>query len=178
MVVPTGFLTAQSGIDKKIRKYLVDNKMIDTVVSMPSNVFANTGTNVSVIFLDKAKQDNKVQLIDASKLGEKIKENGLQRTALSAEDIKKIVNTAVERTDVDEFSITVSLDEIKEKNYSFSAGQYFPVKIEYVKLTQDEFKEKMDDYNQKLNDLFEKNNKLEREINKQFGKLSYETKQN
>lgn len=178
VVVPTGFLTAQSGIDKKIRKYLVDNKMIDTVVSMPSNVFANTGTNVSVIFLDKAKQDNKVQLIDASKLGEKIKENGLQRTALSAEDIKKIVNTAVERTDVDEFSITVSLDEIKEKNYSFSAGQYFPVKIEYVKLTQDEFKEKMDDYNQKLNDLFEKNNKLEREINKQFGKLSYETKQN
>ncbi|MFM9745319.1 class I SAM-dependent DNA methyltransferase, partial [Streptomyces brasiliscabiei] len=46
VVVPTGFLTAQSGIDKKIRKYLVDNKMINTVVSMPSNVFANTGTNV------------------------------------------------------------------------------------------------------------------------------------
>lgn len=178
VVVPTGFLTAQSGIDKKIRKYLVDNKMIDTVVSMPSNVFANTGTNVSVIFFNKVKQDDQVQLIDASKLGEKIKENGLQRTALSSEDIKKIVDTAVERTDVDDFSITVSLDEIKEKNYSFSAGQYFPVKIEYVKLTQDEFKEKMDDYSQKLNDLFEKNNKLEREINEQFGKLSYETKQN
>lgn len=175
VVVPTGFLTAQSGIDKKIRKYLVDNKMIDTVVSMPSNVFANTGTNVSVIFLDKAKQDNKVQLIDASKLGEKIKENGLQRTALSAEDIKKIVNTAVERTDVDEFSITVSLDEIKEKNYSFSAGQYFPVKIEYVKLTQDEFEERIQKYQNNLNKLYVQGNKLEKDIQGYLKNLRYES---
>lgn len=175
VVVPTGFLTAQSGIDKKIRKYLVDNKMIDTVVSMPSNVFANTGTNVSVIFFDKAKKDDQVQLIDASKLGEKIKENGLQRTALSAEDIKKIVNVAVERKDVDEFSITASLEDIKDKNYSFSAGQYFPVKIEYVELTQDEFEEKMQGYKDRLNELFEKNTKLENDIKEQMKNLKYES---
>lgn len=175
IVVPTGFLTAQSGIDKKIRKYLVDNKMIDTVVSMPSNVFANTGTNVSVIFLNKGKQDNQVQLIDASKLGQKVKENGLQKTVLSQEDIKKIVETAFNAEDVDDFSIIVSLDDVKNKNYSFSAGQYFPVKIEYIELTQDEFEEKMQAYREQLNSLFEENHNLENEILKNIGKLDNET---
>lgn len=177
VVVPTGFLTAQSGIDKKIRKYLVDSKMIDTVVSMPSNVFAETGTNVSVIFFNKSKQDEQVQLIDASKLGHNIKENGKQRTELSQDDITKIVNTAVERKDVEDFSVTVGLKDIKNKNYSFSAGQYFPVKIEYVELTQDEFAEKIQDYQEKLCGLFDKNNSLEKEINKQLGKTIYETKE-
>lgn len=174
IVVPTGFLTAQSGIDKKIRKYLVDNKMIDTVVSMPSNVFANTGTNVSVIFLNKDKQDDQVQLIDASKLGQKVKENGLQKTVLSQDDIKKIVDSAINRKDIDDFSITVSLDEIKDKNYSFSAGQYFPVKIEYVELTQDEFEEKMQEYKEKLNDLFQHGNVLEKSITETLRKINYE----
>ncbi|WP_338201397.1 class I SAM-dependent DNA methyltransferase [Lactobacillus rizhaonensis] len=177
VVVPTGFLTAQSGIDKKIRKYLVDNQYIDTVVSMPSNVFAETGTNVSVIFFNKSKQDDQVQLIDASKLGHNIKENGKQRIELSQDDITKIVNTAVERKDADDFSITVGLKDIKNKNYSFSAGQYFPVKIEYVELTQDEFAEKIQNYQEKLCGLFDKNNSLEKEINKQLGKTIYETKE-
>ena len=173
IVVPTGFLTAQSGIDKKIRKYLVDNKMIDTVVSMPSNVFANTGTNVSVIFLNKGKQDDQVQLIDASKLGQKVKEKGLQKTVLSQDDIKKIVDTAINREDVDDFSIIVSLDEIKDKNYSFSAGQYFPVKIEYVELTQDEFEEKMQEYQEKLEKLFNEESDLKDKILRNLTRLSF-----
>ena len=48
MVVPTGFLTAQSGIEKRIRQKLVDEKMLRGVVAMPSNIFATTGTNVSI----------------------------------------------------------------------------------------------------------------------------------
>ena len=178
VVVPTGFLTAQSGIDKKIRKHLVDNRMINTVVSMPSNGFANTGTNVSVIFFSKDKQDDQVQLIDASKLGKKVKENGLQRTVLSQDDINKIVNTAVERKDIEDFSITVSLKDIKDKNYSFSAGQYFPVKIEYVELTQEEFDEKMDKYQKEINKLFDKSEQLGRSLHKSLENINYETKKN
>jgi len=53
IVVPTGFITAQSGIEKKIRERMIEQKMLKGVVSMPSNIFATTGTNVSVIFLDK-----------------------------------------------------------------------------------------------------------------------------
>ena len=50
VVVPTGFLTAGSGIPKKIREYLVNHQMLRGVVSMPSNIFATTGTNVSILF--------------------------------------------------------------------------------------------------------------------------------
>lgn len=174
IVVPTGFLTVQSGIDKKIRKYLVDNKMINTVVSMPSNVFANTGTNVSVIFFDKNKSDEQVQLIDASKLGKKVKENGLQRTVLSQNDINKIVNTAVEKKNIEDFSITVSLKDVKDKNYSFSAGQYFPIKIEYVKLTQDEFNRKICKYQKNLDDLFDKDKILKKEIQTNISNINYD----
>lgn len=174
VVVPTGFLTAQTGIDKKIRKYLIDNHMISAVVSMPSNVFATTGTNVSVIFFGKDQSNEKVFLMDASKLGEKVTENRLQRTELSNEDIDKIVNTAVERKDVDDFSISLSFDEIKEKNYSFSAGQYFPVKIEYVELTQNDFNKKINDQKQRLNKLFDQNQKLETEIMNGLKKVKYE----
>ena len=66
IVVPTGFLTAGSGIPKKIREYLVKNKMLRGVISMPSNIFATTGTNVSIIFSDKENKDGNIVLMDAS----------------------------------------------------------------------------------------------------------------
>ncbi len=68
IVVPTGFITAQSGIERKIRERLIDQKMLKGVVSMPSNIFATTGTNVSVLFIDREINDGKVVLMDASKL--------------------------------------------------------------------------------------------------------------
>ena len=56
IVVPTGFITAKSGIENKILKKIVDEKIVSGVVSMPSNVFATPGTNVSVIFLTSPKK--------------------------------------------------------------------------------------------------------------------------
>ena len=41
---------------------------------MPSNIFANTGTSVSVLFIDKSNKDGEIMLVDASNLGKKIKE--------------------------------------------------------------------------------------------------------
>ncbi len=81
VVVPTGFITAQSGIEKKIRQHLVENKMFGGVVSMPSNIFATTAANVSILFID-ATNNGKVILIDAVDLGDKIKEGKNQRTVL------------------------------------------------------------------------------------------------
>ncbi len=73
IVIPTGFITAKSGIENKILHKIVDDKVVFGCVSMPSNVFANTGTNVSVLFFDKSATTDKVILIDASKLGEEYK---------------------------------------------------------------------------------------------------------
>ena len=174
IVVPTGFLTAQSGIEKSIRTKLIDNHWLKGVISMPSNIFANTGTNVSVLFIDKVNTEDKVVLIDASNLGSKIKEGKNQKTVLSPDEVTKIENTFIEQKVEDDFSVLVTYDEIKEKNYSFSAGQYFDIKIEYIEMTEEEFQNKINGYRQQLEELFEKNAELEEQIKKNLEKLKYE----
>lgn len=141
---------------------------------MPSNIFANTGTNVSVLFIDKSNQDGKITLIDASKLGEKVKDGKNQRTVLTPVEVKKIEDTFINQEVIDDFSVNVTYDEIKEKNYSLSAGQYFEIKIEYVELTQEEFKEKMATYTANLEKYFAEGKSLEEEIKKSLGDLKYE----
>ncbi len=66
--------------------------MLAGVVSMPSNIFATTRTNVSILFLDKTNKE-KVVLIDASNMGEKIKDGKNQKTVLSEEEEDKIIST-------------------------------------------------------------------------------------
>lgn len=173
IVVPTGFLTAQSGIPLKIRKYLVDNKFLKGVISMPSNIFANTGTNVSVVLMDKAGVNNPV-FIDASKLGEETKEGKNKKTVLKTADVDKIVSTFHDAKAVDEFSVLPSIDDIKSKNYSFSAGQYFEVKIEHVDITEDEFNQKIKEYTETLDSLFAESKELEVNIKSVLENLKYE----
>ena len=141
IVVPTGFITAQSGIEKKVRQRIVDNHWLKGVISMPSNIFANTGTNVSVLFIDKSNKDGEIMLVDASKLGKKVKDGKSQKTVLSNEEVAKIEDTFINSDVVDDFSVKVTYEQIQEKNYSLSAGQYFEVKIEYVELTPKEFED-------------------------------------
>ena len=174
IVVPTGFITAQSGIERKIRERLVEQKMLRGVVSMPSNIFANTGTNVTVLFLDKANANGDIVLLDASKLGTTVKEGKNQKTLLSAEDENRIIDTFNGHKAIEDFSVVVSYDQIKEKNYSFSAGQYFEVKIEYVDITPEAFAAKMEAFKNNLNSLFAESRELEKEIQKQLGGLKYE----
>jgi len=174
VVVPTGFLTAQSGIEKKIREKLVDQKMLRGVVSMPSNIFATTGTNVSIIFIDKENNRDRVLLMDASKLGKTVKEGKNQKTVLSTEEEKLIIDTFDEGKVVEDFTINPTYEEIKEKNYSFSAGQYFPIKIEYIEIDKDEFDKKLNDFKQNIIELADESEKLNTEIVKTLEELSYE----
>ncbi|MFD2907188.1 class I SAM-dependent DNA methyltransferase [Flavobacterium ardleyense] len=173
IVVPTGFITAQSGIDKKIRERMVESKMLAGVVSMPSNIFATTGTNVSILFLDKQNKGD-VVLIDASNLGTTIKEGKNQKTVLSYDEEDRIIDTFNTKTAVADFSVVVTYDEIKAKNYSLSAGQYFEVKIEYTDITAEEFKEKMNAFESSLEALFAESKTLEMEIQNNLKELKYE----
>lgn len=174
VVVPTGFLTAAGGIEKRIREHLVIEKILRGVVSMPSNIFATTGTNVSVLFIDKENADEKVVLIDASKLGTIVKEDGNQRTKLSTKDIDKIVTTFHNFQPIDDFAVAVSFSNISEKNFSFSAGQYFEIKIEYTDITPAEFINKMNTHKLNLENLFAESKKLEDEVKRQLENLKYE----
>ncbi len=170
IVVPTGFLTAQSKIEKNIRKRLVDEKMLLGVVSMPSNIFATTGTNVSILFLDRGNKE-KVLLMDASKLGTAIKEGKNQKTILSDEEEQLIISTFNQKDKVEDLSVSVSYEQIEEKHYSFSAGQYFEVKIDYVKISQEEYNKKMDGFNNRLDSLFKESDTLEKSIRENLKKL-------
>ena len=168
IVVPTGFLTAKSGIEMKIRQKMVDEGMLKGVISMPSNIFANTGTNVSVVFLDRANKSKDVILIDASKLGEKVKEGKNQKTVLRNNEVQEIIDTFLNRSVKDNFSVIVPFKDIKKKNYSFSAGQYFEVKIEYVDITDEEFQRRMNTYMTNLSSQFQRGREMENIIMKQL----------
>jgi type I restriction enzyme M protein len=172
VVVPTGFVTAQSGIDKGIRQHLVDNKMLAGVVSMPSNIFATTGTNVSILFIDASNKAD-VVLIDASNLGTKVKDGKNQKTLLSEAEEDRIIATFNGKHAVEDFSVVVSYADIAGKNYSLSAGQYFDVKIEYSDLTPGQFAQKMQGFADRLDELFKESAGLEREIKKQLAGLKY-----
>jgi type I restriction enzyme M protein len=139
---------------------------------MPSNIFATTGTNVSILFIDRANTEG-VVLIDASGLGTTVKEGKNQKTLLSDKEEDQIIRAFNQKETIDDFSVVVPYDDIKEKNYSFSAGQYFDVKIEYVDITQAEFEEKMAGFSNELENLFSQSDKLEVEIKKRMAGLKY-----
>lgn len=174
IVIPTGFITAKSGVENKILKHIVDEHIVYGCVSMPSNVFATTGTNVSVLFFDNSKTTDKVVLIDASKMGEEYKDGNNQKRRLRDFEIDQIVKTFLNKKPVDDFSVAVTYDEIIAKRYSLSAGQYFDVKIEYVELSQEEFHKRMLAYATQLQQYFDEGSKLQTEIMEQLKKVKYE----
>ena len=174
IVVPTGFLTAKTGVEGKVLRYIIDKKLIYGVITMPQNVFATTGTNVSVLFLDNSKKNDKVMLIDASKMGEDYQEGNNKKTRLRDNEIEIIVDTFLNQKNIDDFSIEVTYDEIKNKNYSLSAGQYFEVKIEYIQMTEGEFEDKINSYKKELSKLFYENSQLEKQIKDNLEKIKYE----
>lgn len=173
IVVPTGFITAQSGIEKGIREHLVENKMLAGVVSMPSNIFATTGTNVSILFLDATNQGD-VILIDASNLGEKVKEGKNQKTLLSEADEEQIIRAFKAKEAVEDFSVVVSYDDIAAKNHSFSAGQYFTVKAELSNLTPAEFTQHLARRSDTLERLFKESKALEDRVRSNLKALKYD----
>ena len=164
IVVPTGFITAQSGIERKIREALIERNWLRGVVSMPSNIFASTGTNVSIVFIDKEADSEKIVLVDASKLGQTIKEGKNQKTVLAATEEQRIIDAMNQKNAEEDFSVVVTKEEVMAKNYSFSAGQYFEVKIEYIEITAEEFAQKMQTYERNLSQLFAEGNELDKKI--------------
>jgi len=177
VVVPTGFLTEGKGkttnIANKIRMRLVDKCWLRAVVSMPSNIFANTGTNVSIIFIDKDNKSGQAVLVGASTLGAKIKEGKNQKTLLSAEEEQKIIDAVNAQKAEDGFAVVKTFDEIKTAGYSFNPGTYFDVKIEYSDMTAEEFAENMSESKARLVKMFAESKKLEKAIIAGFGELIY-----
>lgn len=175
VVVPTGFLTAGTGIPKAIKEHIVEHHMLRGVISMPSNIFASTGTGVSILFLDNSKKNDNIVLVDASHLGHKEKVDGTnQKTVLDTEEIESIIQDFLAGKAKKNFCAVVENTTIKKKKCSFSPSQYFDVELEFRNYTPQEFTDMLQMELSKLNELFSENDRLEKSIREQFGLVKYE----
>lgn len=178
VVVPAGFLTASkrsSKIAYAIRKEILDHNWLRGVISMPSNIFATTGTSVAIIFIDKTRcDDDKIFLMNATKIGTKVSLEDGQRTILSPEDQRLIVDTFKNHVELEEFSIYVEKNEVIKKNYSFFAGNYFDTKMRIENISSDDFYNEMSSINKELESLFTKNEQLSKSILERMKGIKYE----
>lgn len=110
----------RSGAEQKIRKYLVDNNYIDTVIQLPADLFFGVTIATCIIVLKKSKKDNKVLFIDAS--AEFIR-NG-NKNKLSDHNRKKILEAFIARKDSDYFSKLIENKTITENDYNISVSSY------------------------------------------------------
>jgi type I restriction enzyme M protein len=171
IIVPTGFITAQTGIAFKIRKFLVDNKILKGIIAMPSDIFATTGAHVSIIFIEKNTSLENVILMDASGLGKQIKEDNNQKTVLSEKDENLIIKTFRQKKQTDDFSVLVKFDQIIKKSYSLNPGLYFENKIIFENITTKEFKQRVDSNKDELTKLFKEAKSVEEDLLKSLKKL-------
>ncbi len=110
----------RSGAEQKIRKYLVDNNFIDTIIQLPENLFFGTTISTCILVLKKSKNDNSILFIDASELF--IHEGN--KNKLSHDDINKVYEAYVKRSDILHFCRLVPAEEIEEMEYDISVATY------------------------------------------------------
>ncbi len=145
----------RGGAEKKIREYLINSNYIETIISLAPNLFFGTSIAVNILVLSKAKTDNKVQFIDASKLyKQQTNTNILEDKHI--EDILKVFDT---KEEIKHFSKNASIDEIAQNDYNLSVSAY---------VEPEDTREKIDikELNKELKEVVVKIDKLREEIDK------------
>ncbi|WP_264230261.1 type I restriction-modification system subunit M [Acholeplasma laidlawii] len=110
----------RGGAEQKIRKYLIDNNYVDSVVQLPSDLFFGSTISTAIMVLRKNKKDNKIHFVDASK--EFVRFD--IKNKLSDANINKILDTVRYKTDNDHFSRYVDVSEVIEKEYNLAVNTY------------------------------------------------------
>ena len=119
VVVPHGVLFRGSS-EGKIRKQLIEENLLDTVIGLPEKLFYGTGIPAAILIFKKKKTDEKVLFIDASREFTA----GKNQNLLSTDNIEKIVNTFNKRKNVDKYAYLASRDEIAENDYNLNIPRY------------------------------------------------------
>ena len=143
----------RGGAEEKIRKYLVDNNFVDTVIQLPSDLFFGTSIATCIIVLKKNKQDNNILFIDAS--NEFVR--GSNKNKLSDENIKNILTLIKNRTNEENKSVLVTYEEISNNSYNLSVNSY-------LKVTSDEEEIDIVELNKKIKEIVEKQDKVRKEL--------------
>ncbi|WCP66941.1 type I restriction-modification system subunit M [Vibrio tubiashii] len=112
----------RGGAEKKIRKYLVDNNYIETVISLAPNLFYGTSIAVNILVLSKSKTENTIQFIDAS--GEEFFKKATNNNVLTSEHIDKIMEMFDNKRDIEYVASSIALDDIEKNEYNLSVSAY------------------------------------------------------
>ena len=112
----------RGGAEQKIRKYLIDNNFVETVISLAPNLFFGTSIAVNILVLSKCKTDTKIQFIDVS--GEDFFKKETNNNILTESHIEQIMNIFDRKEDIDHISKNVDQSEIAEKDYNLSVSSY------------------------------------------------------
>ena len=110
----------RGGAEQKIRKYLVDNNYIDCVIQLPGNLFFGTSIATCIMVLKKAKPDNSIMFIDATKECIKVTNNN----KLTEDNISNIVSQFTSREEKEHFAHSAGYDEVVQNDYNLSVSTY------------------------------------------------------
>ena len=120
----------RGGAEKKIRKYMIDNNFVDTVIQLPSDLFFGTSIATCILVLKKNKTDNNILFVDAST--EFVRNTN--KNKLSDENINNIINLLKERKEVDNKSYLATYEEVKENDYNISVNSYLKTNLNEKKI--------------------------------------------
>ncbi len=152
----------RSGAEKKIRKYLIDNNYIETIISLPSNLFYGATIAVYILVLSKHKENTDVQFINAS--GTDFYRKDTNNNVLDECHISRIVDIFAHKDNEDYIAKNVNYDSIVEKDYDLSVGAYVAAK-------EDKKEINIKELNQRIEHIVEKENELREEIKKIISEL-------
>lgn len=116
----------RGGAEQKIRKYLVDNNLVEAVIALAPNLFYGTSIATNILVLSKHKSDTKICFIDASEMFKKETNNNI----LTDEDIERILNLFSAKADEAHICRCTSYEEIKANEYNLSVSSYVEAKDE------------------------------------------------
>ena len=182
MVLANGSLSSQTGGEGEIRKNIIDDDIVECIISLPDKLFYTTGIPVSLWFINKNKKhQDQTLFIDARNMGTMVTRALRELTDGSDDpqnnDIKKIADTYaafIEGTleNVSGYCAVVTTEKIASQDYILTPGRY--VGIEEQEDDGEPFDEKMTRLTAELSGMFEKSHELEAEIKKKLGAIGYE----
>jgi type I restriction enzyme M protein len=159
IILPHGVLF-RGGAEEKIRRKLLEDGNIDTVIGLPANLFFSTGIPVCILVLKKCKKFDDVLFINASEYYEK----GKRQNNLLPEHIEKIVSTYKYRKEEARYSRRVSIDEIIKNEYNLNISRYISTAIDEERIDLNEVNKKLVDLDKDITKARETHNTFLKEL--------------
>ncbi|CAD0220183.1 type I restriction-modification system subunit M [Chryseobacterium sp. JV274] len=141
----------RGGAEQKIRKYLIDNNFVETIIALPSNLFYGTSISVNILVISKHKTDTKTQFIDAT--GEDFFKKVTNNNVLEDKHIEKIMEIFDSKTDKAHIAASIDNSQIAENDYNLSVSRYVEAKDNKKKINIVELNKEVAQTVEKINKL-------------------------